>query len=178
MKKIFFLFLFFPLGVFAVTIYPQNVSLNQNFSVVCDNEADYLGLYNANTGSRDFWSGSCADIDLSDINPTCTANECYFTRTFLDDNVPPPPPANLPIEVIWLETWTEVDGNDIEADREFAVHEERMIISEKLFSLSLSSTSDIMSSTGTLFKDLWVVLSIAMGLPIGFFVVRKVIGLF
>lgn len=47
-----------------------------------------------------------------------------------------------------------------------------------LFSLPMASTSDVIGNIGTLFSDLWVVIATAMGFPLGFFVIRRAIGLF
>jgi len=47
-----------------------------------------------------------------------------------------------------------------------------------LYSLPMASTSDITANVGTLFSDLWVIIATACGIPLGFFVIRRVIGLF
>jgi hypothetical protein len=52
------------------------------------------------------------------------------------------------------------------------------IISDSLYSLPMASTSDITANVGTLFSDLWVIIATACGIPLGFFVIRRVIGLF
>jgi hypothetical protein len=47
-----------------------------------------------------------------------------------------------------------------------------------LYSLPMASTSDMLASVGTLFTDLWVIIATACGIPLGFFVIKRVIGLF
>jgi hypothetical protein len=40
-----------------------------------------------------------------------------------------------------------------------------------------ASSSDLFAAVGTLTTDLWVLIAIAIGLPIAFYIIRKVIGL-
>lgn len=37
--------------------------------------------------------------------------------------------------------------------------------------------ADIMEATGTLFGDLWVLIAIAIGIPIAFYVIRRTVSL-
>lgn len=46
-----------------------------------------------------------------------------------------------------------------------------------LFSVPMASSSDMVASVGTLFTDLWVLISIVAGLPLAFYVIRRVIML-
>lgn len=40
-----------------------------------------------------------------------------------------------------------------------------------------ASSTDLLSAVGTLFTDLWVVIAVAVGIPLAFYVIRKVISL-
>ena len=41
----------------------------------------------------------------------------------------------------------------------------------------LTAVADLTGYAGTLFTDLWVVIALAVGIPLAFYVIRKVIGL-
>lgn len=43
--------------------------------------------------------------------------------------------------------------------------------------LPTSSSTDIFASVGYLVGDLWVLLAIAMGVPLAFYIIRRVIAL-
>ena len=43
--------------------------------------------------------------------------------------------------------------------------------------LPTSTPADLLASTGTLFTDLWMVIALAVGIPLAFYVIRKVIAL-
>jgi len=43
--------------------------------------------------------------------------------------------------------------------------------------LPTASSSDLLSATGTLFTDLWVVIAVAVGIPLAFYVIRRVVAL-
>ena len=43
--------------------------------------------------------------------------------------------------------------------------------------LTISSTSDVMASAGTLFSDLWVIIVLAIGIPLAFYIIKRIIKL-
>lgn len=43
--------------------------------------------------------------------------------------------------------------------------------------IPVASTSDLFASAGTLITDLWILLAVAMGVPLGFYVIPKIIAL-
>jgi hypothetical protein len=48
---------------------------------------------------------------------------------------------------------------------------------DSILEFTSGATGDILAYTGDLFTDMWVVIAIAIGLPLAFYVIRKVIGL-
>jgi len=40
-----------------------------------------------------------------------------------------------------------------------------------------STASDVLASSSTLVTDLWVLIAIAIGVPLAFYIIRQVIGL-
>jgi hypothetical protein len=46
-----------------------------------------------------------------------------------------------------------------------------------IVALPTSTATDLLASTGTLFTDLWVIIALAVGIPLAFYVIRKVIAL-
>jgi len=46
-----------------------------------------------------------------------------------------------------------------------------------IVSLPTSTPADLLASTGTLFTDLWMIIALAVGIPLAFYVIRKVIAL-
>jgi len=43
--------------------------------------------------------------------------------------------------------------------------------------LPTSTASDLLAYAGDLFNDLWVLIAIAIGIPLAFYVIKQVIGL-
>jgi hypothetical protein len=43
--------------------------------------------------------------------------------------------------------------------------------------LTLGSTGDLTAYVGTLFSDTWAIIALAVGVPLAFYVIRRVIGL-
>lgn len=43
--------------------------------------------------------------------------------------------------------------------------------------LTLGSTADLTAYIGTLFADVWAILAIAIGIPLAFYVIKRVISL-
>jgi hypothetical protein len=48
---------------------------------------------------------------------------------------------------------------------------------DSILEFTSGSTGDIMAYTTSLFSDFWVLIAIAVGLPLAFYIIRKVIGL-
>ena len=46
-----------------------------------------------------------------------------------------------------------------------------------LISMPSSTASDVLASSSTLVTDLWVLIAIAIGVPLAFYIIRQVIGL-
>lgn len=46
-----------------------------------------------------------------------------------------------------------------------------------IITLPGSAVSDLMANVGVLFSDLWILLALAVGVPLGFYIIRKVISL-
>jgi hypothetical protein len=40
-----------------------------------------------------------------------------------------------------------------------------------------TALTDLMASSGTLFTDLWELIAIAIGIPLAFYVIRKIVSL-
>jgi len=40
-----------------------------------------------------------------------------------------------------------------------------------------TALADIMEATGTLFTDAWVLIAIAIGIPVAFYVIRRVVAI-
>lgn len=50
-------------------------------------------------------------------------------------------------------------------------------VSEKMIDVVSGSTATILSYTTALFSDLWIVVALVIGIPLAFYVIRKVVGL-
>jgi hypothetical protein len=50
-------------------------------------------------------------------------------------------------------------------------------IASNLFSVPMASTSDMLASTGTLSVDLWVIIALAIGIPLAFYVIRRLVAI-
>jgi len=46
-----------------------------------------------------------------------------------------------------------------------------------LFTLPANATTDMVANVGTLFSDLWLLIVAVVGIPFGFYIIRKVIAL-
>ena len=46
-----------------------------------------------------------------------------------------------------------------------------------IITLPSASSTELLAYAGQLFTDLWVVVAIAIGIPLGFYIVKKAIGL-
>jgi len=46
-----------------------------------------------------------------------------------------------------------------------------------IITLPETAAADLLADAGTLFTDLWVVLALAIGIPLAFYVIRRVIAL-
>lgn len=46
-----------------------------------------------------------------------------------------------------------------------------------IITLPSASSTDLMSNIGILFTDLWVIIALAIGLPLAFYVIKRVIAL-
>ena len=47
-----------------------------------------------------------------------------------------------------------------------------------MIELPATAVADLTAHLGTLFTDLWVVIALIIGLPLGFYVINKVISMF
>ena len=48
---------------------------------------------------------------------------------------------------------------------------------DSILTVVSGGAGDIMAFTGDLFTDLWVVIALVIGIPLAFYVIRKVIGM-
>jgi hypothetical protein len=48
---------------------------------------------------------------------------------------------------------------------------------DSILTVASGSTAEILAYTGNLFTDLWVVIALVIGIPLAFYVIRKVVGL-
>jgi len=48
---------------------------------------------------------------------------------------------------------------------------------ESIITLPATALADVVEASGVLFTDLWVLIGIAVGLPLAFYVIRRVIAL-
>lgn len=46
-----------------------------------------------------------------------------------------------------------------------------------IITLPVGADADLLANAGTLFTDLWVLIAIAIGIPLAFYVIRRVIAL-
>jgi hypothetical protein len=46
-----------------------------------------------------------------------------------------------------------------------------------ILTLPETATDDLLANAGTLFTDLWAVIALAVGIPLAFYVIKKVIAL-
>jgi hypothetical protein len=46
-----------------------------------------------------------------------------------------------------------------------------------ILTLPSASTTDVLASVGTLFTDLWVLIAVAVGIPLAFYIIKRVIAL-
>jgi hypothetical protein len=49
---------------------------------------------------------------------------------------------------------------------------------EKIINLPAASSTDLLAYAGQLFSDLWVLVVIAIGIPVGFMIIVSIIGIF
>lgn len=52
-----------------------------------------------------------------------------------------------------------------------------MFLPAVIITLPAGSSTDLLAYAGSLFTDLWVLIAIAIGVPLAFYVIRKVISL-
>jgi len=48
---------------------------------------------------------------------------------------------------------------------------------DSIITVASGSTASLMSYTTALFSDFWVLIALAVGIPLAFYVIRKIIGL-
>ena len=48
---------------------------------------------------------------------------------------------------------------------------------DSILTVVSGGASDILAFTGDLFTDLWVVIALVIGIPLAFYIIRKVIGM-
>ena len=77
--------------------------------------------------------------------------------------------AGCPFDSIYTDVFFEGNGNDTL----FTI----VSGTPDLFSMPMASTSEALASTGTLGIDLWTIIALAIGLPLGFYVIRRIIHL-
>jgi len=46
-----------------------------------------------------------------------------------------------------------------------------------IIALGSSTATDLFASASTLFSDLWTLIAVAIGIPLAFYIIRRVIGL-
>ena len=46
-----------------------------------------------------------------------------------------------------------------------------------IITLGVGSSTDLLASAGTLVTDLWLIIALAIGVPLAFYIIRQVIGL-
>jgi len=49
---------------------------------------------------------------------------------------------------------------------------------QTMITLPVDAIADVTANIGTLVGDLWVVIALVVGIPLAFYVIKKVIGLF
>jgi hypothetical protein len=47
-----------------------------------------------------------------------------------------------------------------------------------ILTIPASGTADLLAYVGTLFSDVWVLVALAIGIPLAFYIISRVIGLF
>ena len=47
-----------------------------------------------------------------------------------------------------------------------------------MLTIPTTAVADLTANVSTLFGDVWVLMALIIGLPLGFYVIKKVIGLF
>ena len=48
---------------------------------------------------------------------------------------------------------------------------------ESIITVPLTALADILEASGVLFTDLWVLIALAVGVPLAFYVIRRIIAL-
>lgn len=48
---------------------------------------------------------------------------------------------------------------------------------ESIITLPATLLADVLEATGVLFTDLWLLIAIAVGIPLAFYVIRRVVAL-
>ncbi len=48
---------------------------------------------------------------------------------------------------------------------------------ESIITIPGTALADVLEASGVLFTDLWVLLAVAIGLPVAFYVFKRIIGL-
>ena len=46
-----------------------------------------------------------------------------------------------------------------------------------IITLPTASSTELLASAGTLFTDLWPIVALAIGIPLAFYIIQRVIGL-
>ena len=46
-----------------------------------------------------------------------------------------------------------------------------------IITMPLEASTDLLANVGVLFSDLWIVIALAIGIPLAFYVIRRVIAL-
>ena len=46
-----------------------------------------------------------------------------------------------------------------------------------LVTLPTASSTDLLANVGVLFSDLWVIIALAIGIPLAFYIIKRVIAL-
>jgi len=52
-----------------------------------------------------------------------------------------------------------------------------MFLPAAIITLATSTPTDLLAYAGSLFQDLWLLIAVAVGVPLAFYIIRQVIGL-
>jgi hypothetical protein len=193
----------FASSAFAITISKSPVTIGESFNITCDNIDNSLYVIvageiaeNEREGNIEMASGSevfCNDLPSAFPDESILHyNNGYHWESFLQysfhicyylgrEFCP------FPLYVAFIEKTSadcDSDGTyqdciDLPSTQSYFIQQINSTSSVVHFlsiSGGLASSSDLLASTGALFVDLWVIIALAISIPLGLYILDKIIG--
>jgi hypothetical protein len=178
-KKLFFIFfilvfsLFFALPAIGITLDKNSYeSLDEPIIITyCDNPDSFYEVYDLkdlNTAIE--YAGGCIEGNTINFYPNFPIWGHRYTLLGFEIGSLCETPFNLNFyDCKALDEY--IDGSDFT----FFYGNPKKI--EKIVNITNTSSTDLFASAGTLFTDLWVIIAVAIGVPLAFYIFNRVIAI-